>query len=89
MTPQEIVSLTDHASKQSDRYLFLLVVFFVIIGGAIFGVWLLRYIKDLVSQNRQDGQKLADVVTENTKAFTVQSLALNELSQEIRGLRSQ
>jgi hypothetical protein len=84
MTPQDIAAMAQHASQQNDRYLFLLVVFFVFAGGAAFGVWLLKYLKQLVADIREDGKAFAGVVQENTKAFSAQRETLSDLIQEIR-----
>lgn len=84
MTPEEIAKYVDHAAKQSDRYLFVVMLAIIIVGGGVCLWFLVRWLKELVTQLREDGKNFAAVVNENTKAFSAQREAFNELSTEVR-----
>lgn len=84
MTPEEIAKYVEHASKQDDRYMFVVVLTLLIFGGGTCIWFLSRWLKDLVGQLREDGKNFAAVVNENTKAFASQSQAFNDLAREVR-----
>jgi magnesium-transporting ATPase (P-type) len=70
MTPTDIQNMVDHASKQSDRWMFILVLV-VLVVGLIWDKWRAeKTLKGLFQEVRQDRKDSIAVIEENTKAHT-------------------
>jgi hypothetical protein len=69
----DIATLTDHASQQGDRWLFIFVFLFLLATFAIFFKWLLRdreaitrRLTDITDRHICQGEQLGKLVADNT-----------------------
>lgn len=66
MSPVEVQGMVDHASRQSDRWLFLavlVVLVFCLAGGLVYQT---KWVRALVDELRQDRKDLGDIIKTNT-----------------------
>lgn len=89
MTPEQIeqaLKAVDHAAKQNDRYLLIAFAIVVLVLMVVAFAWVVKWLKALVSEVREDGKNFALVVVANTQAFERHSAKLNEQSNLIDNL---
>ena len=66
MSPLEIQGMVDHASRQSDRWLFLVLLVVLVCCLAVGLVYQTKWVRALVDELRQDRKELGDIIKTNT-----------------------
>lgn len=69
--------MLDHAATQSDRWLFLAAVVALVAGMAFANLWLAKWLRKLVDEQRTTNVELAGIVRENTAVLVVVKERLN------------
>jgi heme/copper-type cytochrome/quinol oxidase subunit 2 len=72
----EIASAADHASQQSDRWMFIVMLIIVMVIGVVVWRWIVadreklsNRLTEVTDKHIQSTEKLAEVVTNNTNAL--------------------
>ncbi len=77
LNPSDAQRLLDHAATQSDRWLFLAAVVALVAGMAFANLWLAKWLRKLVDEQRTTNVELAGIVRENTAVLVVVKERLN------------
>jgi uncharacterized protein YjeT (DUF2065 family) len=70
MTPEDVLRLATQAAAQSDRALFLFAIIVLVIGAGASVIYLVRWLRALITELQKDNERTVTVIETNTAALT-------------------